>query len=248
MHWRNKIQQYLLILAALLFPAISWASVAVTSAYNGAGTSGATATVSNVACTGSDTLLIVAAGSNAEDGPTGIVKGATALTKLTDLGTGDVAYGSIWYLKAASSTSETVVATWGTSPASGAAASAICLSGVEQTSTFGTPATGANTSTAISGQSVSGSVANDLIVDIVSISTGGGITISADAGTTERTNINPLGGWSLTIGTHASGTSQSPTWTASASTFWRHIVVNVQGTGGGGGVAGTFGLRLRILQ
>lgn len=221
---------------ALLWP--SWALAAppsITSTYDGAGTSGATASIASVACSGSNTLLLVFAGSNNEGDPTGITKGATSLTLLENHSTGGIAFNSIWYLKGASNTSETVTATWGSSPANGAAASAICLSGVDQTTTFGTPAEGSGGGTAVSGQSVSGSAADDLIIDSVSFSSGGGTTISAGAGGTKRTEQNPLGGWTIVSGSKASGSSQSPTWTISSSQDWTQIVVNVLGSGGGGG-------------
>lgn len=221
--------------ACLLWP--SWALAAppsITSTYDGAGTSGATASIANVACSGSNTLLLVFAGSNNEGVPTGIMKGATSLTLLEDHSTGGVAFNSVWRLKGASNTSETVTATWGSSPANGAAASAICLSDVDQTTTFGTPVEGQGGGTAVSGQSVSGSAANDLIIDAVSFSSGGAATISADGGGTKRTEQNPLGGWTIVSGSKASGTSQSPTWTISSSQDWTQIVVNVLGSGGGG--------------
>lgn len=226
----------LFLFLALLWSAPSWAAApTVTSTYNGSGTSGATSTISNVACSGSNTLLVVFAGSLSENVPTGITKGSSSLTKLTEGDFGGVDFGSIWYLKAASNSSETVTATWGTSPASGAAASAFCLSDVDQTTTFGTPALGTDSRTNVDALPVSGSAADDLIIALVSFQSGGGKTISADVGTTKQTDINPLGGWTIVSGTHASGTSQSPAWTMSASDSWLHIVVNVLGTGGGGG-------------
>lgn len=230
----------------LLLAHPSWATQpSVTSTYNGAGTSGTTATISSVACSGSNTLLLVFAGSSNENHPTGIVKGSASLTQLDTHEFGGVVYNSIWYLKGASNTSETVTATWGSSPANGAAASAVCYQDVDQTTTFGTPVKGQASSTAVSGQSVSGSAANDLVVDSVSFSSGGGATISPDAGGTQRTTINPLGGWTLVSGTHASGTSQSPTWTISTSQDWTQIVVNLLGTGGSGPATNFFNRRIQ---
>lgn len=230
----------------LLLAHPSWATQpSVTSTYNGAGTSGTTATISSVACPGSNTLLLVFAGSNAEGVPTSGTKGATSLTELVSTNYGGIAHGSIWYLKGASNTSETVTMTWGSSPSAGAAASAVCLQDVDQTTTFGGQNSQATTNTAISGANVTGSASNDLIIDTVSIQTGGGITISPDAGTTQQTTINPLGGWTLVSGTHASGTSLSPNWTASSSTNFTQIVVNLLGTGGGGPATHFFNRRIQ---
>lgn len=229
------------LLVWLLLPSAAWAvTPAVTSTYNGAGTSGATATIASVACSGSDTLLLVFAGSLSEGTPTGITKGSTALTQLETHEWGGTAYNSIWYLKGASSASESVTATWGSSPSSGAAASAICLENVDQATTFGTPAETVISGTSVSTPTVSGDAGNDLIIGSLSFTSGGGATVSASGSTTKRAEQNPLGGWTIAAGTVPSGTTVAPTWTISSSQDATHIVVNVLGTAGGGGGAQNF--------
>lgn len=228
----------------MLMTAPSWAAVGVGTAYNGSGTTGTTATISSVSCSGSDTALIVATGGATGTQATGVTFGSTNATSITTVEFGGVVLGQLWYVLAPAGT-ETVTATWGSSQGSGAGVSALCLTGVHQTTPAGTPATGAGTGTAVSGQSVSGNASDDLVVDLVSWSASGGATISADAGTTERTANNPYGGWSMNIGTHASGTSQSPTWTISTSQNWSQIVVNIAASAGAGPATHFFGRRVQ---
>lgn len=222
------------IWAVLLLPSLCLATQpTVTSTYNGTGTTGTTATISSVACSGSDTALFIGTGGAGGSQPTGVTFGAASAVSVSSIDFGGVSLGQIWRVIAPSGT-DTITATWASSQSSGAAVSAVCLNNVHQTTPTGTPATGSASSTAVSGQSVSGDAGNDLILNLVSWAAGGGATITADVGTTGRTTLNPYGGWAFNFGTHASGTSQSPTWTISSSQNWAQIVVNVAGTAGGG--------------
>lgn len=220
--------------AVLLLPSLCLATQpTVTSTYNGTGTTGTTATISSVACSGSDTALFIGTGGAGGSQPTGVTFGAASAVSVASEDFGGVSLGQIWRVLSPSGT-DTITATWAASQTAGAAVTAICLDNVHQTTPTGTPVTGESNGTAISGQSVSGDSGNDLVLDLVSWSAGGGATITADVGTTERTTLNPYGGWAFNFGTHASGTSQSPTWTISTSQDWTHIVVNVAGTAGDG--------------
>lgn len=233
-------------LLAFLAPSPVWAGATITSTYDGNGTTTTTATIANVACTGSNTVLLVFPGSFADGVPTTVTKGAASLTLLDSHDRGGLAYSAIWYLKGASSTPETVTATWAAATSSGAGVSALCLENAVQGTTFGTPAKGQSGGTVVSGQSVTGSTADDLIIDTVSFSSGGGATITPDSPGTQQTTINPFGGWTQVSGSKASGTSQSPTWVITSAQDWSQIVVNVFGIASGGGGSVSRGLLLGV--
>jgi hypothetical protein len=247
MRWRNKSQQYLLILAALLFPAISWAAVSDVSTTSFSQTTGTTATISAVTCSGTDAVWGIVAGGAAGTHPTGITVGGNAATLIDSREEGGINQLSTWRYVAPSGSND-IVATWAASQSSGAGIVAVCFNGAHQTTPVGTPANATGNSTSATGATVSGSAGNDLVLTAVSFSASGGITISADSPATELSETNPYGGWGLAVGKTASGSSINPAWTLSGTNYWTTSAVNIAASGGGGGGAGTFGPRLRILQ
>ena len=167
-------------------PSPAPAAVTILSADNGAGGSSTNIlTLANVGFTGTDRLLVVYVGSaSASALPTSVTKGSSSLTLLASVDIG-VTQGTLWYLVNPSTAPETLTANWAATETSALAMSTLYLTGVHQSTPFGTPATGANGSrTAVSGQTVSGS-AGDLVIDVVSWFSAGGATITPDAGVTQ---------------------------------------------------------------
>ena len=237
-----KVLAAVLALAGWSVPTAQATTVAVTGTYNGSGTVGTTATIPNVACSGPNSVLVAYVGGASGEVPTGVTKGATALTLRKAVNFGGTSLGQIWYLIGASASSESLTATWASSQTAGAAISAVCLSDGHQTLPFALEVTGSGSGTAITGQIVSGTLGEDLVIDLASLSSSGGATISPDPGTSLQTTINPYGGWTMVSGTHASGSNQSPTWTISTSQDWTQIAVVVKASGrAGGGPDGTCG-------
>lgn len=192
---------------------------------------GSPVTFTHTTPAGDDRLLIVKIGANSGT-VSGVTYGGVALTKLQHFAT--TVKVEMWYLKSpAVGTSQTVSITWSSSSAA-KVCSASSYTGVDQTNTFGTAATGIATSTAPTCTVTS--AADEVVVDMVAWQMGSNdpqVTMTAHSGRVQRHNVRE--GTTLTstyrgmAGSDAPGAaSVTMDWTLSASTAWTMLAVPIK--------------------
>lgn len=152
-----------------------------------------------------------------------------ALTRATSVSR-NFTTADIWYLPNPASGSNTISIS-GLDTVSGAAATAVSLTGVASTVLDGTNTGSGAAATSLS-TSVTTSFANSWVLDCAAVQIGGsGITITSGGGQTQRSNINQgpnseLKGVATQIGTTAGSYSNS--WTISTSENWSQAIVGIK--------------------
>lgn len=190
---------------------------------------------------GSDLLLLVFvgaeanSGNNGNDPVTGITFNGVALTKIDSQHTNVTPGGSgnsaeMWYLKNPDVTTANIVVSY-TGTVDGDTVTAIEVTGADQTTPINT-FLGAKANSANPSTNVTTTVDNCLVFDILSGS-GSGTTLTPDASQTERSNITNTGQMRSAISSEAKATAGLITmsWTM-ASQVWAQIVAAIAPSGG----------------
>lgn len=183
-----------------------------------------THTIAGVVCAGSNRLLLVGMHSFGGRTHSSVTYGGVALTKLQEVlnNTGATRKVSLWYLVAPAAGSASVAASLDSSD--GFAVSVLSLSGVHQSSPFGTVATATGSSTTLS--VAASSAAGEMVVDAAVGRASGGLTKDASQ-TLAYAGIggsNNAGGMSYEAG----AASVTMSWTMGASDIWAILAAPVK--------------------
>lgn len=211
-----------------LIPAQGWAAIAIDAASGNTKASGGgnSITVAHTATgTGTDGLLLALCGINTGGGTsfTGMTWNGTALTQLETLINSSSLRVDIWYLKAPAAGSFNMVASTDNDLAT--TCHVLTLTGVDQTTTFGTEitGTGSNSAPSVTVTTASG----ELVVDIVAWNVGGGQTPGANQ--TQRDSARSLSTViSTSISTQAGADGGVMSWTQNGTVAWIQIAVPVK--------------------
>lgn len=208
--------------------------------------SGSSITINTLAISGSDKLLMVMAGGGAaalgDRSTSNITVAGSSITKLGEGDDGGWVNCEVWYQKNPADATPSIVATFG-GGSSQICMGATLLTGVDQTSTFGSVAqNGAgNTSNSLS---VSSAGTDAVVYAATSTDDESGITGTG----TERWKQTGVGS-DTTFGAqtypgNASGVTAA--WTQDVS-GWASVAVSINGVGGGAAAARVFVRRMTML-